>query len=287
MSRIASERSRAEQNTPTQAIITTDAIKISAVIKARNEADNIEDCIKSLKDLADEVVVVNDNSTDNTAAIAIACGARVVEGRRSPEQYVDTLDITGFLAVQGEWILRIDADERMAPALAARLKQIVSENRVDGVNFARRNMMFGDWPRYGGWFVPQHLRFFRAKSWDRDWNAAPHTHPAVVGEILSIEATPDLSTLHLDYDNIPQFVRRTLQGYAKAEADVLFTAGRSPSAIRMVVLPIRKFIGKYIFRQGFRDGKRGLILAGLLGCYVFLIEANLWDLHNRRDRGLK
>lgn len=265
----------------------TDAIKISAVIKARNEADNIEACIKSLENFADEIVVVDDGSTDDTAALAIAAGARVIEGRRSPEQYVDTLDITGFLAARGEWILRIDADERMAPALAERLKQIVAAGGVEGVNFARRNVMFGDWPRHGGWFVSQHLRFFRAEAWDRGWKAEPHTYPIIAGKVASIEATAELSTLHLDYDNIPQFVRRTLQNYAKDEAEALFARGRSPSASRMVVLPIRKFIGKYVVRQGFRDGTRGLILAALLGCYVFLIEANLWDLQNRRDRGLK
>ena len=98
----------------------------------------------------------------------------------------------------------------------------------------------------------------------------------MAGEVISIEATPELSTLHLDYDNIQQFVRRTLDGYAKSEADALFSAGHRPSSVRMIVLPIRKFFGRYIFRQGFRDGMRGLILAGLLGCYVFLIEANLW-----------
>ena len=121
----------------------TDTVKISVVIKAKNEAANIKSCLNSLENFADEIIVVDDNSADDTAAIAVACGARVVEGHRSPEQYVDALDITGFLAVQGEWILRIDADERMVPALAARLKQIVSEDRIDGVSFARRNMMFG------------------------------------------------------------------------------------------------------------------------------------------------
>ena len=259
-------------------------MKISAVIKAKNEAVNIAACITSLHEFADEIIVVDDGSTDGTAAIASACGARVVEARRRADQYLNTLDITGFLAAQGDWILRIDADERMVAALAVRLKQIASEDRVDGVNFARRNMMFGDWPRYGGWFISNQLRFFRARSWDRNWNARPHSHPAVAGKVISVEATPELSTLHLDYDNIPQFVRRTLGGYAKTEADVLFAAGCSPSAIRMIVLPIRKFIGRYIFRQGIRDGMRGLILAGLLGCYAFLIEANLWDLHNRQGR---
>jgi glycosyltransferase involved in cell wall biosynthesis len=257
-------------------------VKISAVIKARNEADNIKDCIESLKGFADEIIVVDDESKDNTVAIARACGARVVAGNRQPEQRVDTLDITGFRCAHGAWILRIDADERMAPALAKRLKQIEADNRVDGVRFARRNMMFGDWPRYGGWFVADHLRFFRAASWDRSWDAAPHSHPTISGKVISIEATPELSTLHLDYENIPQFVSRTLGGYARSEAEVLLAGGARPSWLRMLLLPLRKGLGKYFIRQGFRDGTRGLILAGLLGCYVFLIEANLWDLHNRR-----
>jgi glycosyltransferase involved in cell wall biosynthesis len=286
MSLIASKWPKQEPTVPDRdGSARTDAIKISAVIAAKNEAGNIEACIKSLENFADEVVVVDDDSTDETAAIAIACGARVVKGRRSSDDTIERLFMSGFLAARGEWIFRSDADERMAPALAERLKRIAAEGEVRGVTFARRNVMFGDWPRHGGWFVSQHLHFFRASAWDRDWKAVPHTYPAIAGKVTRIEATPEVSMLHLDYDNVPQFVGRTLQGYAKAEADVLFACGRKPSMMRMVLLPIRKFVGRYFFRQGFRDGTRGLILAGLLGCHVFLIEAILWDLH-RRNRGL-
>tara|TARA_R110002074_G_scaffold316814_2_gene487292 strand:- start:3725 stop:4516 length:792 start_codon:yes stop_codon:yes gene_type:complete len=256
-------------------------ICISAVIKAFNEEKNIGACIDSLVGWADEIVVVDDASTDNTVLEAKAKGARVVPGNRSTNAPIDTLDITGFLAVKGEWILRIDADERMPSGLKDELKRVASLGDVNGVKFARRNMMFGDWPRHGGWFSPMHLRFFRSDAWDRNWTGQIHSNPQVFGSIATLPATSDLSTLHLDYDNIPQFVQRTLMNYALAEAKERIATGEIVTSVTIIWYPIRKFLGKYFIRQGFRDGFRGLVLAGLLGCYEFLIQANIWDLSRK------
>lgn len=261
-------------------------ITVSAVIKARNEGHQIADCIASIADLADEIIIVDDASDDDTADAARAAGAVVVPAR-SEQGYINVLDRIGFEVATGDWLVRLDADERMTPSLAAELRALATRGDVDGVRFARRNMMFGDWPRHGGWFVADQLRFFRAASWQRDaddWERDLHAHPTVVGNIIDLPADPSLATVHLDYDDVPQFVRRSLDRYARTEAQLRFSRGARFSLLRAICAPVRRFVGRFVLRQGFRDGARGFALAALLAAYDLMIELNLWDLG--RDDGV-
>lgn len=258
----------------------TGDVTVSAVVKARNEAHQIGDCIASLRGFADEIVVVDDGSDDDTAERARAAGAVVVPAR-SRDGYINVLDRIGFEAASGAWLVRLDADERMTPTLAAELRAMAGRDDVDGVRFARRNVMFGDWPRHGGWFVADQLRFFRAEAWLRDddeWERDLHAHPTVRGTVVDLPATAELATVHLDYDDIPQFAHRSLERYARTEAQLRFSQGVRFSPVRALYTPVRRFLGRFLVRQGFRDGARGLTLALLLAAYDLLIELNLWDL---------
>ncbi|MCC7259713.1 MAG: glycosyltransferase family 2 protein [Alphaproteobacteria bacterium] len=256
---------------------------ITAVIKARNEARQIGDCIASLNGFATHILVVDDASTDDTAARAQAAGATVIPAQ-SQAGRIDELDRLGFTQVDEGWILRLDADERMTPTLAEKLKAIAANDNAHGVWFARMNILFGGWVRHGGWFLPNQLRFFRADAWDKNWDCAPHSHPQVTGAVLTLPAREEYATLHLNYDSIPQFVERTLLRYARLEAETRYAHGERFSAWKLLGRPLRRFCGRYIIRQGFRDGARGLILAGLLAAYDFLIAANLWDLARQEER---
>lgn len=251
--------------------------RISAVIKAKNEETQILDCLESVRGFADEILVVNDDSSDKTAVLAISAGARVVNVTRG-SQPLNVLDKVGFLSATGEWLLRLDADERLTPTLADKLKAIVAENKFSGVRFARKNMMFGDWARHGGWFRSDQLRFFRADAWDRSWNLDVHSQVPVTGPIVTLPAIEKFATVHHDYDNVPQFISRTLLGYAQQEAKERFEAGRRFSPFRLVSAPPRRFFGRYIIRGGWRDGPRGLVLAALLAAYDLCIETCLWDM---------
>lgn len=255
-------------------------VTISAVIKARNESHQIVACIDSLRSLCSEIIVVDDQSDDSTAELASAAGARVVPAR-SHDGYINVLDRVGFDAAEGEWILRLDADERMPASLASRLSQLAQQPGVAGVRFARRNVMFGDWPRHGGWFVADQLRFFRRSAWSRDdtrWELDLHGHPRIEGRVVTLPAEPELATLHLDYDAVPAFAHRSLERYARTEAMLQFHDGQRFSVRRLLVLPVRRFVGRYVVRRGFRDGTRGLVLAILLALYDIMIQLNLWDL---------
>ena len=252
-------------------------IFISAVIKAKNEEKNIAECLHSLDGVADELIVVNDASSDATKKIAHELGAIVID-EKSHNGLINVLDKIGFESARGDWLLRLDADERMTPTLAQKLRAAAADGRWTGVRFARKNFMFGSDVKHGGWFRADQLRFFRRDCWDKSWTAAPHTQPFVSGSILTLPPEDKFATVHYDYDSVEQFIHRTLLNYAKAEAVAMRKEGRRFSVWRLLYRPPKVFFGRLLIRSGWRDGMRGVVLAGLLACYAFLIEAILWDL---------
>lgn len=261
--------------------------EVTAVIKARNEESQIGECIASARLLADEVIVVDDRSGDDTRRLAKAAGARVVAAA-SRDGFINELDRIGFEAATGDWLLRLDADERMTGSLADVLKTVVDETAYVGVRFARRNIMFGGWARHGGWFKADQLRFFRRDAWcrdDRRWERDLHGHPSLEGPVLTLPEEPEYATVHLDYDEVSEFAERSLHRYARTEALDRYERGQRFSVVALFVRPARRFFGRYVVRQGFKDGTRGLILAVLLAMYDVMIELNLWDLGRVSNSG--
>lgn len=256
--------------------------RITVVIPVLNEEKQIADCIASVKGFASEVIIVDDGCTDRTVEIATGLGARRIPGRE-PDDPNETYYKIGYTAATGDWILGIDADERMVPSLAERLLQVAKEGKYDGVMFARKNMIFGKWIRYGGWFKNDQMRFFRATAWDREWDCIIHSTVPVKGEILTLPLEERFSTIHLDYDTVDEFVERTLHRYALREAREGYACGKRASICKALLRPVKRIMGRYFLRQGFRDGVHGLLLALLLGAYDFCIEANLWDIQRQEN----
>jgi len=252
---------------------------ISVVIPVRNEAVRLPACLAALEGFADEIVIVDDRSTDDSAAVAREFGASVVSAPvcQGERQTVEAVTMEGFKHASCDWVLRIDADEHMTSTLAEKLLEVIESQACDGVCFARKNMMFGDWARHGGWFVSDQLRFFRRKSLDLNSEWRIHEPAPVCGTIVSLPKHEDYATVHHDYQSIHQFVDRSLFKYAYQEATERFKQGRRFSIARAVLKPVKRAVGRYVVRQGFRDGRRGLVLAMLLGAYEMCVEFYLWD----------
>ena len=255
---------------------------VSVVIKAKNEAHQIRQCIESVGGFASEIVLVDDNSDDDTVAIATACGARIIHAE-SKDGFIDQLDFIGFQAARGDWILRLDADERMVVTLADELKRLAESGLYEGVCHARKNIMFGAWARYGGWFRNYRLGFFRKEAWDGNPFPGLHEQVKVNGRVMTLPAREELATVHYDYDFTRTFIKRTLWKYAATDALARYAAGQRYSPVLLFYLPARRFLIAYFWHQGFRDGNRGLILASLLAAYEFCIQTNLWDLSRLED----
>ncbi len=248
---------------------------VTVVIKARNESRQIAAAIESARLLVDDVVVVDDSSTDETARIALSLGAHVLPGIDHGGR-VDLLDKQGFMAVQTPWILRMDADERLTPELAKEMRMAMNRDSVSAISYARLNYMFGDFIRWGGWFEPHQVGLFRSSRWDRDWSGDLHTQVPVTGEIEIISPTRAWM-IHMDYDNIDTFIERSLRRYAASEAAEMHSKGVRFSRRRILLDPFLRIWGRYFIRRGYRDGERGLVVAGMLGAYDLARWSLLWE----------
>lgn len=249
---------------------------ITAIIKAKNEAHRISEAIECAMLVADRVIVIDDLSEDATAKVSRSAGAEVVAGVPHGG-LIDQLDKFGFGLVESGWILRLDADEHVTRDLASALRAITSQADVNGARFARLHMMFGGEVRHGGWFEPHQLAFFRCDSWDTEWSASMHSQVPVTGRIVTISPKTAYS-VHHDYDQVQQFVSRSYQNYARTEAVDDFNTGERFSVLMLVWRPWKRFIGRLVVRRGYRDGKRGVVLAALLAAYDIVYAATLWEL---------
>jgi glycosyltransferase involved in cell wall biosynthesis len=250
---------------------------ITVVVKCKNEEKNLAEMLATITTIADKVIVIDDLSTDKTAKIAKEFGATVLPAIAHNGQ-IDLLDKQGFMKVEHGWILRMDADERMTPELETELKRIYSSNVYDAVSFARSNILFGKALRYGGWFENNRIGFFKASSWDRNWNCMMHSQVPVTGNIFEIPKNRAYM-IHEDYASVSQFIERTLLRYSSVES---VERNFSVKPFHFFLLPIRIFFGKLIIRKGYKDGIHGIVVAYLLGVYELLILLQIWD-KNRID----
>jgi glycosyltransferase involved in cell wall biosynthesis len=227
---------------------------ISAVIITYNEEDRLGDALASLRAVADEVLVVDSHSLDRTAEIARAAGARVelhrFEDYGSQKNYA--------MARAGhEWILNLDADERVSPELAAAIAALKERGAADGVAaFAvrRRTFYLGRWIRHSGWYPDRKVRLFRRSG--ASWHGRVHEGLAVAGRVVPLAG----DILHYTYRDIGDHVRR-LERYSGFQAEEIVRRRTRLLYLRLLVLPAATFLRHYVWRLGFLDGFPGLVIA--------------------------
>lgn len=255
---------------------------ISAVINTLNEEANIAACIESLNGLADEIVVCDMHSDDGTAAIASEMGARVIQHDRTG--YVEPARKFAIEQADREWVLILDADERMTPALASKLREIAEENTCDVVSFWILYWYFTGWTRHGGFFPGSIPRFFRKSVYLDLYDPADERVHRNFMSLTSADRQCRLSdeyhALHLAYPTIEKYVSKTLGMYARIEAEQYVAAGRRFSLVRMLGEPVREFLVRFVLRQGFRDGMRGFVLVCLYAGFRFCVWANVWAMES-------
>lgn len=248
-------------------------MKISASIIVRNEAHNIAEVCETVA-WADEIVVVDSDSTDDTIEIARRYTDRVFQhefkGYKDKHQFADA-------QTTGDWIFWIDADERVTPELREaieRLRGLPDEKRSDGYKIARRTDYLGEWVLHSGWYPDYQMRLYRkSKSyWD---GVAPHETARVNGEVSVLPG----ELLHYTKRDLSEHHRVT-ESYATLAAEHYAKQGRKVGPFGIFINAVSAFVRTYILKQGFRDGARGLIIAGFTSYGVFLKYAKLWERNN-------
>ena len=258
---------------------------ISVVINTLNEEGNIGDCIDTVQQLADEIVVCDMHSTDRTVDIATEKGARIVLHPRAG--FVEPARKFAISNAQRTWVLVLDADERMTEALASRLRQIARENVYDVVSFWSLYWYFGGWVRYGGFFHGYWPRFFRRNVYLETYTHAEElihqNFRSVMRSQKVLRLPKEYYITHYAYPTIEKYLSKTLGAYARVEGEQYVKLGREFSFARMIGEPIKEFGIRFFWKRGYLDGMRGFILACLFAGYRFCVWANVWFLKNRKD----
>jgi len=229
-------------------------MKISAVIITYNEEDRLPDALASLEGVADEIVVVDSFSTDRTTEIARAAQAKVWQNRF--EDYGRQKNFA--MAKAGhEWVLNLDADERISPELKRAIVQLKEGGVPEGkAAFAvrRRTFYLGRWIRHSGWYPDRKVRLFRRDA--ASWQGRIHERLEVAGEVANLPG----DMLHFTYRDIGDHVRR-LDRYSAFQAEEIVKQGRRCLYARLLVLPAVTWLRHYVWKTGFLDGFPGLVIA--------------------------
>jgi glycosyltransferase involved in cell wall biosynthesis len=232
---------------------------ISATIIAHNEAGQIARAIHSLS-CADEVVVVDSGSTDETVNVARNCGARVVthpwEGFAAQKNFATS-------QAKHDWILSLDADEELdTAAIDSILKWKSTTPSADGYQFARRAQYLGRWILHSGWYPDYKVRLF-----DRlqgEWKGAyVHESVQVAGRVETLPG----EILHYTCDSLPEHAQR-IEFYTDLAAREMIERDERVSAMGRLFSPTWVFVNTYFFRLGILDGRQGFTIARMAARYV-------------------
>lgn len=247
-------------------------MKLTVTVITRNEASNIAAALESVS-WADEIIVIDSQSTDDTVSIARRLATRV-EVREWPG-YSAQKNFAAELASH-DWILSLDADERVTPALAAEIRAVLaSAPPFHGYRIPRVAWYLGRWIRSTDWYPDYQLRLYNRRA--GRWNER-RVHESVVVEGPAGQLRNELQ--HHPYRHISHHLQ-TIDRYTTLAAEDWLAAGRRASAWRTFFYPRFAFLRNYVLRGGFRDGTAGLIVSLLNSYYVFLKFAKLWELDRR------
>lgn len=247
---------------------------LSVVLITLNAATQLEACLQSVA-FADEIVVVDSGSEDGTVALAERYGARVVQqewlGFGPQKQFAVGL-------ARHEWVLCLDADERVTPALQASIEAALLQPAFGAYRFARCNRFLGRYLRHGEGYPDWNLRLFdrRRARWTNDV-----VHENVVADCAVATLAGDL--LHDSAETIASYLTKQNR-YTSLAAGAAFTAGKRASAAKLLFSPLVRFIKFYGVRRGFLDGLPGFIHI-VIGCFnSFSKYAKMIELQNKEAR---
>lgn len=253
--------------------------RISVVINTYNAARHLERVLDAVEGF-DEVLVCDMESTDDTCQIASRRGCRVVTFPKGDAVCAEPARTFAIQSAASHWVLVVDADELVTPELRNYLyEQISRPDCPEGMYIPRRNIFLG---RYEQGFANDHqLRFFIREG--TVWPPYVHTFPTVQGRVVKIPANADnVCLLHLADENVGQIVDKNNR---YADGEVLKKAGRHYGIAALLLKPHWKFFSEFVLRGGFRDGRRGIIKAGLKAFYQFTLMAKITEQELRREEG--
>jgi (heptosyl)LPS beta-1,4-glucosyltransferase len=242
---------------------------ISVVVSVWNEEKHLARCLQSVS-WADEIIVVNNSSTDKTKEIAKKFTNKVFD---RPNNLMLNLNKNfGFTKATGDYILNLDGDEEIPDELHREIVSVVaSSNSMDGYWIARKNIIFGKWIRHGIWWPDRQIRLFR-----REKGKFPCVH---IHEYIKVEGRVGTLTapyIHYNYESIHQYLTK-IDRASTSEALSLEEMKYQVMWYDALRFPVSDFIKIYFAEFGYKDGLHGLVLAVLQAFYSFCTFAKVWE----------
>jgi len=241
---------------------------ISAVVLTKDEEKNLPQCLESIK-WVDEILVIDDNSTDKTPEIAKKFGAKVIT--HSLNNNFAQQRNSGLAQAKGEWVLFLDADEIISPELKKEIQEETKANQYDGFYFKRQDFFGGRALKYGETANVRLLRLGRKRK--GEWRREVHEVWEIKGETKELKNPIS----HYPHQTLSDFIDH-INFHSTLHAQSLQKEGLKPNLLRIIFNPKAKFIQNYFFRLGFLDGTTGIIVALMMSFHSFLAQAKLYFL---------
>lgn len=247
-------------------------MKLSVVVSAYNEEKNLGECLDSVRDIADEIIVIDNESQDATVEIARKHNAKIYT--QANKLMLNINKNFGFKKASGEWILNLDADERVSEELKSEIMAVLKENNetINGYWVPRKNIIFGKWIQNSIWWPDLHLRLFR-KEKGTFAEKHVHEHIDVKGRIEKLESP----IIHNNYQSVSQYLYKMDKIYTENEVKKILDNNQKLTTFDAIRMPVHDFLKTFFLQKGYRDGLHGLVLSLLQAFYAEIVFAKVWE----------
>jgi glycosyltransferase involved in cell wall biosynthesis len=252
-------------------------MNLSICIITLNEEANLGRTLTSVKEIADEIIVVDSGSSDRTVSIAESFGAKVFV---EPWKGFARQKNSTLLKASGEWILSLDADEEISPELSNSIKEVLKSGKgspeFEAYTMNRRNMYLGRWIRHAGYYPDPKMRLVRRELAEFELRPV-HEDMKKLGRTGHLQG--DL--IHHAYPTLEGFIEHANRYSSLGAAMVVAERQTGFSFVNIVLRPLVRFIYMYVFRLGFLDGREGLLVLMTHASYVSWKYAKAWEIYRR------
>lgn len=249
--------------------------KLTAIVLTKNSENLLADCIDSVKELTEEIIIIDDNSTDRTVDIAKHLGAHVENSKTTSNNFAEKRNI-GLKKAKSKWILYIDDDERLTPELAQSIRSVIELKNPEyqAYKIHRKNYYLGK----NVWPSTETLERLFEKTSLKGWSGPVHETPQVDGKIGQLEGFLN----HYTHRDLASMVNKTIQ-WSKIEAELRFKSNHPPVVWwRFPRVMLTGFFDSYIRQKGYKAGTVGLLESIYQSFSMFITYARLWEMQQKK-----
>lgn len=248
-------------------------IGLSVVILAKNEEKNLPGCLESVRKLADEIILIDDCSSDKTVEIAKEAGVKIF--KRKLDDFSSQRNFA-LEKVKTPWVLFIDPDEEVTPELAQEMKKAIQNNAFDGFRIPRKNIIFGKWIKHSGWYPDFQLHLFKKEK--GKYVGRVHEQVEIKGKVGELKNF----LVHKNYQSISQYLEK-LSRYTSLEKEFQIDSGYKFSWQDLIKKPLGEFLRRFFVEGGYKDGVHGLALCLLQAFSELVVYLKIWEKEGFKD----